>query len=73
MKPTEIEYTAHAEERLRERFISKQDVETGIYNQKWVDAGGGRKKVIHSINGKEIKAVFKPNHNKVLVITVHWM
>ncbi|MDY6769297.1 MAG: DUF4258 domain-containing protein [Candidatus Nanohaloarchaea archaeon] len=68
----EIRYTAHAERRLRERFISKQDVETGIANEAWEDSGGGRKKIVHRINSKEITVIFEHKDDKVRVITVHW-
>ncbi|MFB6291832.1 MAG: DUF4258 domain-containing protein [Candidatus Nanohaloarchaea archaeon] len=67
-----IKYTHHAEKRLKERFISKQDVENGIINRKWQDAFADRKKVVQPINGKDIEVVFKHEDNKVVVITVYW-
>ncbi|MFB6209373.1 MAG: DUF4258 domain-containing protein [Candidatus Nanohaloarchaea archaeon] len=67
-----IKYTSHARKRLKERFISKQEVENGIRNNKWLEAYDDRKKTVYKLNGNEIEIVFKPENNKIVVITVYW-
>ncbi|PSG98915.1 MAG: hypothetical protein BRC29_02180 [Nanohaloarchaea archaeon SW_7_43_1] len=67
-----ISYTSHAKQRIRERFISRKDVEKGILNRKWKEAYGDKQKVIQAINGKEIEIILKPEDDKILVITVYW-
>jgi len=63
----EIRYTSHAEERLNERFISKQDVENAVRNEEYEEAYGDKLKAVHKINGKEIEVILKPENDKILI------
>lgn len=72
MTERDIIYSSHAQQRINERFISRQDVENAVRNQEWKEAYGDKKKAIHKINGKEIEVILKPEDNKILVVTVYW-
>ena len=66
-----IEYTYHAEKRLKERNIKKEDVQTIIEFPEYTVKIGEEIEAHKKINGRRIKVVYIEKVNYIKVITVY--
>jgi len=69
-----IEYTEHAEFRMRHRAISKADVEDALLNSDFSFVIRlGRLVALKKYDGKFLKVIYEKSNDKITVVTVYWM
>ena len=64
-----ISYTRHAKDQMRDRSISKAEVEYCLknYNVSWTDRKGNPIYIAHLPNGRRIKVVVKKKNPRVII------
>jgi len=64
-----ISYTRHAKDQMRDRSISKAEVEACLnnYNVTWTDKKGNPIYIAHLPSGRRIKVVVKKENPKVII------
>lgn len=69
-----IKFTEHAETRLDERDISKEQVKNTLENPDFIlPTRANRKIAIKKIDNKFLKVVFTKENSDIIVITNHWI
>jgi len=68
-----IDYTEHANFRMRHRKISRAEVEDAIRNSDFSFVTRfGRLAALKKYDDKFLKVIYKKSNNKITVITVYW-
>ena len=67
-----IKYYKHAEEQIKERKISKKEVEMTIKNHVDVVNGRGNRKIAHKVFGdKLLRVIYEKEDDKIIVISAY--
>lgn len=68
-----IDYTQHAEMRMRYRSISKSEVqETVLHPYFTIPSRLGRFIAVKKHEDKYLKVIYEKSNNKITVVTVYW-
>ena len=69
-----IEYTEHAEFRMRHRVISRTEVEDTVRNPDFsFTTRLGRSVALKKYGTRFLKVVYEKSNDKIIVVTVYWM
>ncbi|MBC8520742.1 MAG: DUF4258 domain-containing protein [Methanomicrobia archaeon] len=67
-----IKYYKHAEDQIKERKISKKEVEMTIKSPIEVVSGYGNRKVAHRVfDDKLLRAIYEKKEDKIIVISAY--
>jgi len=68
-----IEYTKHAEEKIKERNIDKINIKKALANPDKSLGSINGTKIIHKINNKRLlRVIYRDEENRYLVITAYY-
>lgn len=67
-----IKYYKHAEDQIKERKVSKKEVEMAIKNPVEVVNGRRNRKIAHKVfNGKLLRVVYEEEEDEIIVVSAY--
>lgn len=72
LKKIMIKYYKHAENQMKERKISKEEVETTIKSPVETVNGYGNRKIAHRVfDNKLLRVIYEKDGNKIIIVSVY--